>query len=421
MVSIFFNIKRREFFSLMFVFSIICFTIGGISLTSNNEYLSIFAFFMAYIFLGLIFVYTSIIEDEQGLGSYFSLTHKLQTLEKKLKATEDKLQSILENVPNIIMLINRDGTIQYTNRALPGFDLKNFVGTKVTNYIKPEFRALESAAIVQAFKRRKVCNYVVKGIGTNGCEVWYEIKVGPIKQGGQIESVVMIATDISDLKKIENELEEKIKTLEKKELVAEKILKDLTEALDQHKRTEKALRESEEKYRDLFENANDLIQSVDKNGKFKYVNQKWLTLLGYTKEEVQKMTLMDIIHKDQISHCEELFKRVCAGEVFENVETIFIAKDGREIVVEGAVNAKFEERKFVASRAIFHDITDRKLAEKELQQTVRELERFNRLAVGREHRMLELKQEINDLLYAIGQDTKYNLPAPGDIMNKIGG
>ncbi len=286
-VSCYAYLKRREFSSLMFLFSLVCFTIGRFSLGENNEYLSIFSFFTAHMLLGLIFVYTSTTKDKQGVGSYFSLQSKLHTLEKKNKRATQKL------------------------------------------------------------------------------------------------------------------------------------LKNLSEALEQRKRTESALRKSEEKYRDLFENANDLIQSVDKDGKFLYVNRKWLEVMGYTNGEVKKINLMDIIHKEQIPHCQQLFKRVSLGESFENIDTVFVSKEGREIIVEGAVNAKFENGEFQATRAIFHDVTERKLAEKELQRTVRDLERFNHLAVGREHRMIELKQEINDLLGSMGQEVKYETHSSENVMNKM--
>src|SRR4030067_608798 len=59
----------------------------------------------------------------------------------------------------------------------------------------------------------------------------------------------------------------------------------------------------------------------------------------------------------------ELFKKVSCGESIAHVETVLSAKDGREIVVEGNANARFEDGKFTASRGIFRDISDRKRTE----------------------------------------------------------
>ena len=140
---------------------------------------------------------------------------------------------------------------------------------------------------------------------------------------------------------------------------------DITE----RKKVEEALQQSEERYRDLFENANDLIQSVDNNGKFVYVNRKWLEVLGYTEEEAKKLTLWDVLRKDQIQHCRKFFKKVCNGETVSDVETVFVSKDGKEIPVEGNANGVFKDRTFVATRGIFRDITERKKAEEELKNS----------------------------------------------------
>jgi len=142
---------------------------------------------------------------------------------------------------------------------------------------------------------------------------------------------------------------------------------DVTE----ERKVERELRESEERYKDLFENANDMIQSVDRNGKFLYVNRKWLETLGYTREEVKKLTLWDILRKDQIPHCMKVFKKVCRGEAVEHVETVFVTKDGKEIQVEGNANAHFKDGKFATTRGIFRDISKRKKMEENLKESER--------------------------------------------------
>jgi PAS domain S-box-containing protein len=144
------------------------------------------------------------------------------------------------------------------------------------------------------------------------------------------------------------------------------IARDITE----RKRVQDALHESEERYRDLFENSTDLIQSVNNDGRFEYVNAKWLEALGYTREEIKQLTLMDILRKDQVPHCNELFERVRNGEALDRVETVFVSKDGREILVDGSVNGQFKNGQFVATRAIFRDITERKKIERMKDQFV---------------------------------------------------
>ncbi|NOZ27177.1 MAG: PAS domain S-box protein [Chloroflexi bacterium] len=127
-------------------------------------------------------------------------------------------------------------------------------------------------------------------------------------------------------------------------------------------------RESAEKYRDLFENANDLIQSVGPDGSFHYVNRAWRETLGYSEEEIPHLTLRDILHPDSIEHCTKILQRVLAGEVVEGVEAKLVAKDGRIIIVEGNVNCLFKDGQPVTTRGIFRNITERKLAEEALEK-----------------------------------------------------
>jgi PAS domain S-box-containing protein len=131
---------------------------------------------------------------------------------------------------------------------------------------------------------------------------------------------------------------------------------------------EKKLRESEERYRDLFENATDLIQSCNAEGKFVYVNRAWRNALGYSEKEVPNLKFSDIIHPDYLEHCSQTLKKVISGETVNNIETGFIAKDKKLILVEGNVNPVSEDGKVVATRAIFRDITMRKEAEEKLRK-----------------------------------------------------
>ena len=126
---------------------------------------------------------------------------------------------------------------------------------------------------------------------------------------------------------------------------------------------EEALKESEERFKDLFENANDLIQIVDAEGKFLYVNRKWRELLGFTESEARQKKFSDIVRKKKIPHCTGIFKSVANGESIERMETVFISKDGRELYVEGSLTPSFKDRKFISCRGIFRDITERKKAE----------------------------------------------------------
>ena len=144
----------------------------------------------------------------------------------------------------------------------------------------------------------------------------------------------------------------------------------------ERKRAEEALRESEEQYRDLLENANDLIQSVTPDGHFLYVNKAWRKALGYSEEEIANLELWDIVHPDSILHCREVFQKTMSGKTVNGIEAVFVVKDGKSIAVEGNANCRFEGGKPVATRGIFRGITERKRAEETIRKEKERAEQY---------------------------------------------
>ncbi|NJM19072.1 MAG: PAS domain S-box protein [Richelia sp. RM2_1_2] len=144
----------------------------------------------------------------------------------------------------------------------------------------------------------------------------------------------------------------------------------------QRKEAESALLESEERYRDLFENANDLIQSVNPYGRFLYVNRAWTETLGYSKADVTKINVFDIIHPDFKQRCRDVFYRIISIGNFEHLQAAFLTKNGQTIFLEGNVNCKIVEGKPIAIRAIFRNVTARISAEKALQHQQQQTERL---------------------------------------------
>jgi len=145
----------------------------------------------------------------------------------------------------------------------------------------------------------------------------------------------------------------------------------------ERKQAEDALRESEERYRAVIEGAHDMIQSAALDGSINFVNQAWLDALGYTREDLPKLNLLDIISPDSCPHCQEMFAKVIKGEPDHNVQATFLTKDGRKILVEGNAAPRYIGDKVVATQGIFRDITARKQMEKQLQGKNEQLDAQN--------------------------------------------
>ncbi len=143
------------------------------------------------------------------------------------------------------------------------------------------------------------------------------------------------------------------------------VILELRHAHFKQKYIEEQLRQSEERARDLLDNANDIIQSVDMEGRFQYVNRAWHNILGYSEAEMAHLKLWDIISPDELPHCKEQFQQITSGQSIQQITTIFRAKNGQKVYLEGNSNCRLVDGKAVSTRSIFRDISPRKQAEQE--------------------------------------------------------
>lgn len=133
------------------------------------------------------------------------------------------------------------------------------------------------------------------------------------------------------------------------------------------RRAEIALQESETHFRELFENAFDLIQSVDRKGRLLYVNRAWRETLGYSAEEVQQLTFADILAPECREHCLEIFQRILQGEQVAFINATFLAKDQQRIEVEGSISNRRVDGRVVATVGIYRDLRKREEIERALR------------------------------------------------------
>jgi PAS domain S-box-containing protein len=146
---------------------------------------------------------------------------------------------------------------------------------------------------------------------------------------------------------------------------------DITE----RKLAEKALLESEERYRTLVETAKDIILIHDLQDKLIYVNTSGLKISGYSKEEVERMRITDFIPADQLQALKERREKRLAGDTGVHLyATEFVNKAGRLIPVEVSSSLLSKDGKPWATFLIARDITERKRAEDTIKASLAEKE-----------------------------------------------
>jgi PAS domain S-box-containing protein len=138
--------------------------------------------------------------------------------------------------------------------------------------------------------------------------------------------------------------------------------------LIERRHAEKRLHESKERYRDLVENARDLIYSHDLEGNYTSMNKAGEQITGYSREDILKMNLAQTVAPEHLQKARQMIARKLAGEKVTIYDLEIVAKDGSRIAVE--VNTRFVYRDGVAVgvQGIARDITERKRAELALRE-----------------------------------------------------
>ncbi|MFQ6087471.1 MAG: GAF domain-containing protein [Candidatus Methanofastidiosia archaeon] len=158
--------------------------------------------------------------------------------------------------------------------------------------------------------------------------------------------------------------------------------RDVTE----RKKMEKELRESEERYRNLFENVNDAIFFLAKDGCFPITNPKTTELTGYSREELKRTHFQKLVHPKDLEMMVEGFKNVMSGKYApKHYEFRVVRKDGKIVDVEANFRRQEMDGEIIGTLCVLRDVTERKEMENKLKTLYQ---------LGQE---LELSLDLNEI------------------------
>ena len=146
-------------------------------------------------------------------------------------------------------------------------------------------------------------------------------------------------------------------------------INELNKEIAERKRTEKALRESEEKYRTILESIEDGYFEVDIAGNFTFFNNSLCKILGYPKDELMGMNNKQYTDEENGKKLYQTFNKVYkTGKPEKGFDWEIIRKDGAKRYVEASVSLLKDVRdKPIGFRGIVRDITERKQAEEKFE------------------------------------------------------
>jgi len=169
---------------------------------------------------------------------------------------------------------------------------------------------------------------------------------------------------------------------------------------------EKALRESEVRYRRLYHHTPAMLHSIDTNGRIVSVSDYWSEVMGYRRDDVIGRRLTAFFSEESRRYAEEkVFPEFFKTGFIQDVPYQFIKKDGQAIdVLLSAIADRDEQGQIIRTLAVSIDVTERKRAEEALQLAKEELSRYSKdLERQVQNRTREIHSNLNALKKAQDQ------------------
>ncbi len=337
--------------------------------------------------------------------TYEVLERRVKELEvevARFKPSEEELlfkESIISSSSSMIATCTLEGYMTYGNPAFLkkwGFvDPEEFLGRPFGEFWMIQHILDE---VMQALRDEGTWFGELQAIRKDGSFFDVEISAATvIDSGGNPVALTSTSIDITERKRAAEALQEAHEKLEERvQERTEEFLKaneQLKREMEGRKRGEKALRQSETKFRNLVESSNDWIWEVNVEGFYTYASPQVEVTLGYRPEEVIGKTPFDLMPPEESTRIAKIFKDLTEkGEAIVALENVNLHKDGRRIVLEtSGVPVRDEAGKLTGYRGMDRDITERKQAEEELWER------------GKKYRLLA--DNVSDLIWTMNLET----------------
>jgi PAS domain S-box-containing protein len=295
------------------------------------------------------------------------------------------LSAIIESADDAVITKTLDGIITSWNKGAEhifGYIAEEMIGQPVNKLIPADHPDEEPAILARLRAGERIEHYETVRVRKDGTLVDISLTVSPIRSpNGKIIGASKIARDISG-----------------------------------RKRVEKALRESEEKYRSLLENANDIIYSHDLEGNYLTINRACEEVTGYTRAELLGgLNIAQVVAPEQLELAKEMMKLKLRDPSPTIYEIDIMTKDGRRLTLE--VSTRVAERDGLGAviEGIARDVTERKRGQLEREELLGREQQARRDA----EEALSVTRSIEDSLRALVEASGILLGSLEDVQPAI--
>ena len=256
-----------------------------------------------------------------------------------IKESETRYRQLFEDANDIIYVHDLDGNYISINQA----------GERIFGYSRDEALSMNMTAVIAPEDVEISKRELAKKLAGDTDQTVYEIDC--IRKDGKRATL---------------EVNSSIITKNGRPIAVQGIARDITA----RKLAEEQSRKSEERYRDLFENANDLIYTHDLRGNFTSLNRAGEIITGYSREEALTMNLASVVAPEYLDAARTMTARKIEHERPTTYELEIIAKQGHRVTLELSTRLIISEGLPIGVQGIGRDITERRQAETSLHNAL---------------------------------------------------
>lgn len=302
------------------------------------------------------------------------LIAELAELRKRLSAMEpgaggqpapasSRWHFLVANTPVFILVLDRDHRIRHINHTEPGESPDDVVGLSPYDYCLPEYHDAVREHIKRVFRTGEPASYEAEAVRPNHDRVWYQAHLGPILDSGEIVAVSLVAENVTARK----------------------------QAAYERDQAERALRESEQRFRKVFEEGPLGIALLGTKLDVQQVNGPLCDLLGYSKEELVALGVRAISHPDDWEQDSHMVSRLLRGDIpHYTIDKRYVCKSGEVLWGQLTVSLMRDDDGAPATLiGMVQDITERKTVERALRRAHEELERQAEEELRQSHEELQ--------------------------------
>jgi len=183
-----------------------------------------------------------------------------------------------------------------------------------------------------------------------------------------------------------------------KETLSRELLHKAIKYAVERTRNEIAIRQSERRFHELFENAKDILFTLDLEGNVTSLNKSAEEVMGWSRSEALQLNIKSLVAPEHLNLCSQMMQRILNEEPLQHFEISMLRKDGRKVLLQASARLIYSNGERHAIQGIARDVTERRQLENMVQQS-QKLEAIGRLSGGLAH-------DFNNLFCVISGHTE---------------